>query len=242
MGEEVGMKVSMKVRLGLTIAAVLMAGTVSAQGPGGMGMGQGGGPGGGPGFGQHRPPMERAFGQQGEMGRWWNNPRMVEQLKLTDEQRKAMDGILQEHKMKLVDLRGSLQKAELELEPMVKQDQPNETALLAQIDKVAQARADLEKANARFLLALRGKLTPDQWKQVQAFRENGGMQRRGMGPMGNGGQGRGQGQGGWRQGGQGPGGQGPGGMYRHQGPPPPPAAAPQGSTPPASGPGAGDTQ
>jgi Spy/CpxP family protein refolding chaperone len=239
-----GMNVSMKMRFGLTIAAVLMAGTVLAQDPGGMGMGQGGGPGGGPGFGQHRPPMERAFGQKGEMGRWWNNPRAVEQLKLTDDQRKAMDGILFEHREKLIDLQGSLKKAELEMEPMMRAraDQPNETALLAQIDKVAQARADLEKANARFLLALRGKLTPDQWKQLQAFRESGGMQHRGMGSMGNGGQERGQGQGGWRQGGQGPGGQGPGGMYRHQGPPPPPAAAPQGSTPPASGTGAGEVQ
>jgi hypothetical protein len=35
---------------------------------------------------------------------------------------------------------------------------------------VAAARAELFKANARFLLAIRGKLTSDQWKQVQEFR------------------------------------------------------------------------
>jgi Spy/CpxP family protein refolding chaperone len=61
----------------------------------------------------------------------------------------------------------------------MKADQPNESAILSQIDKVAQARAELEKANARFLLALRAKLTPDQWKQVQNFREGGGPERRG---------------------------------------------------------------
>jgi hypothetical protein len=63
-------------------------------------------------------------------------------------------------------------KAELEMEPMMRDDQPNEAAVLAQIDKVAQARAELEKANARFLFALRAKLTPEQWKQVQEFRKN----------------------------------------------------------------------
>jgi len=47
-----------------------------------------------------------------------------------------------------------------------------------QIDKVAQARAELEKANARFLFALRSKLTPDQWKQVQDLRGNRQMMRR----------------------------------------------------------------
>lgn len=60
------------------------------------------------------------------------------------------------------------------MEPLVSADQPNESRILAQIDKVAQARAELEKANARYLLALRNKLTPDQWKQVQAFRANHG--------------------------------------------------------------------
>ncbi len=89
-----------------------------------------------------------------------------------DTQHKAMDDTLQQHRETLVDLRGTLEKAELELEPMMKQDQPNEGQILSQIDKVAQARAELEKANARFLLAIRSKLTPDQWKQMQAVRES----------------------------------------------------------------------
>ena len=112
------------------------------------------------------------MGPHGDHGRWWNNPKLIEKLKLTDEQRKAMDDILQQHREKLIDLRAAVDKAELEMEPMVRADQPNESAVLAQIDKVAQARAELEKANARFLFALRAKLTPDQWKQVQDFRNN----------------------------------------------------------------------
>ena len=110
------------------------------------------------------------MGGMGDHGRWWNNPKTIDRLKLTDAQRKAMDDTLQQHREGLVDLRGSLEKAELELEPMMQQDQPNESQILAQIDKVAQARAELEKANARFLLAIRSKLSSDQWKQMQADR------------------------------------------------------------------------
>ena len=176
------MKAHITVRLGLAIAAVLMAGTVLAQGPGG-GQGMGMGAGSGPGFGGHRPPMERALGAGGEHGRWWNNPRIVEKLKLSDDQRKAMDGILLEHREKLVDLRGSVEKAELEMEPLMRDDQPNEARILAQIDKVAQARAELEKANARFLLAIRAKLTPEQWKLVQAFRASHEGEGRGPGGL-----------------------------------------------------------
>jgi len=132
----------------------------------------------GPGFGMHRPPMERALGPGGEHGKWWNNPQIVEKLQLTEDQRKGMDAILQQHREKLIDLRANLEKSELALEPMMGEDQPNESAVFQQIDKVAQARAELEKANARFLFALRSKLTPDQWKQVQELRGNLRMMRR----------------------------------------------------------------
>ena len=57
---------------------------------------------GGPGFGMHRPPMERSLGLRG--GRWWNEPAMIEKLRLTDDQRKAMDQILLEHREKLIDM------------------------------------------------------------------------------------------------------------------------------------------
>ena len=203
------MKALVTMRLGVAIAIGLLAGTALAQGPGG-GMGQG--------FGGHRPPMENAFGFQGAQGRWWNNPRIVERLKLTDVQRKEFDDIYMQHREKLIDLRANLQKAELALEPLVRDSQPNEAKILAQIDKVAQARAELEKANAAYLLAIRSKLTAEQWTQVQAERAN----RENMGGAG---QRYGQRQGGWRPG---------GGQYNR--PAPPPQTPPPGSgtaTPPA---------
>jgi periplasmic protein CpxP/Spy len=193
------MKGSMALRTGVAVAALLAAGAVFAQEPPAAA--------GGPGFGGHRPPMERALGGHGEHGKWWNNPTVVEKLKLTDDQRKAMDAIYLQHREKLIDLRANLEKSELKMEPLMSADQPNESAILAQIDEVAQTRAELEKANARFLLALRSKLTPDQWKQVQEFRaSHEGMHRN------------------WRPGGPRPG--GPDGD--NQAPPPPPAPGPQG--------------
>jgi periplasmic protein CpxP/Spy len=187
------------------------------------------GPGGPDGPGRmmiHRPPMEQAFvGGPGLGGRWWDNPRVIERLKLTDDQRKAFDQILLDHREKLIDLRANVEKAELAMEPLVQADQPNESGILAQIDKVAQARAELEKANARYLLALRSKLTPDQWKQVQEFRKNRGHE--GWGPEGR------------RPDGMRPGRRGPDGGGPGDGPgAPPPAPGPQGmqeSGPPADG-------
>ncbi len=171
------MKAGLAIKLSLA-AMFAAAMAAAAQGPGG-----GAGPGMGrgmeePGFGMHRPPMERALGLNG--GRWWNNPSIVEKLKLTDDQRKGMDQILLDHRKDLVDKRGALEKAELDLEPLMQDDQPNEGKVLAQIDKVAQARAELEKANARFLLAIRARLSPEQWKQLKAERME-HMEHRGWG-------------------------------------------------------------
>lgn len=128
-------------------------------------------PGDGPGFGMHRPPLERLLGP-GAGGRWWNNPKVIEQLKLTDDQRKDMDQILLQHRENLIDMRADVEKAELAMEPLVGADQPNEQAILAQIDRIAQARAELEKANARFLLALRAKLSPEQFKELKTLRDD----------------------------------------------------------------------
>jgi Spy/CpxP family protein refolding chaperone len=195
--------------------------------------------------------MEGAFGGAGAHGQWWNNPNIVKQLTLTDDQRKAMDGIVQDHKMKLIDLHANLEKAEVTMGPMMKADMPDQKAIEAQIDKVVMARAELEKANARFLLDIRMKLTPDQWKQLQSLRMN-QMQHQGM--RGDGHDGHGGGRGGWGQDGQHPGmdGQGgqqfrgpggPGGQYHRQMPGgQPPANAPQSAPAPPAGSGSGDTQ
>ena len=114
------------------------------------------------------PPMQRAF--EGRHGRWWNNPKVAQQVGLTADQQKKMDDIMQQHRLKLIDLNAALQKQEAIMQPLIEADQPDETKILAQIDAIAQARAELEKANARMLLGIRQVLTPDQWKKLRAMR------------------------------------------------------------------------
>ncbi len=158
----VEMNAGKKVWLGAVVAALLtLAAAAGAQAPPA--------PRGGFGPEMRQGPGDEAFGAL--RGRFWNNPKIVDALKLTDDQRKAMDDILQQHLETLVDLRANAEKAELALRPMINADQLDESKIVAQIDQVAQARAELFKANARFLLAIRGKLTPDQWKQIQEFRD-----------------------------------------------------------------------
>lgn len=111
--------------------------------------------------------MERAF-HGGPPGRWWLDPALVQRLALTADQQKRIDGLFQQNRLKLIDLSADVQKQEAILEPLLEADRPDEAQVLAQIDHVAQARAELEKANARMLLGFRSVLTLDQWKKLEA--------------------------------------------------------------------------
>jgi Spy/CpxP family protein refolding chaperone len=110
-------------------------------------------------------------------GLWWKNPDTIQKLSLTDDQQKKMNAIFQDSRLKLIDLKASLEKQEVILQPMLDANPPDTNKVLAQIDHVAQARAELEKANAKMLLGIRGILTADQWTKLQADR---GSSRRSM--------------------------------------------------------------
>lgn len=149
---------------GPAAAFMLVPGAVAQDGSGAKRVG--------PGFASHRSPFARAFHFG---GRFWDNPKIAATLKITPDQQKQMDNILYQHRERLIDLRASLQKSELEMEPLMNADEPNRAAIEAQIDKVVAARAALEKANSNFLLDIRMKLTPDQWEQIKNFRAQRGM-------------------------------------------------------------------
>ncbi len=113
-----------------------------------------------------KPPLERVLGVPG--GKWWTRPEMAQKLGLTADQTKKMDDTFQQYRLKLIDLNASVQREETIMEPLVAAEQPDEAKIVAQIDKVAQARAELEKANARMLLGIRRLLTPEQWNKLKA--------------------------------------------------------------------------
>ncbi len=186
----------MKTKWAIVAAVVtVLAGMAVAQ----MGPGAGPCPGAGPQAGMPGPMQGRGMGPggpgmgfgmgrgagmgRGPMGRWWMNSALVQKLGINDAQVQKIEKIFQDHRMQLIDLHAAVAKQEATLEPLIEAERPNEAQVTAQIDKIAQARANLEKSNAQMLLAIRQVLTVDQWKQLQSQRGMGRMQDRpGAGP------------------------------------------------------------
>jgi len=135
------------------------------QGPGQPGPrppGQGLGP-------AHRDGAARGpFQMGGPGGKWWGNPELVKKLSITPEQVKRMDDVLQQSRLKLIDLNATLQKEEVMMEGLMRGPQLDDAKILPAVDRIAQARAELEKANARLMLGIRHVLTPEQWEKLQS--------------------------------------------------------------------------
>ena len=104
------------------------------------------------------------------MEEWWTSPRVAEELGLSDQQKQQLEKISQDSRLKVIDLRADVEKQEVILGPLLRTFHPDEAQVLAQVDKVSQARAALEKQRVQTMLASRGVLTEEQWKKLEDSR------------------------------------------------------------------------
>ena len=130
------------------------------------------GPNGGPPpqSGQSNEGQMRAGLQVGPPGRWWDDKSFAKSLKLRPEQQTRMDAIFEQNRNTLVTRYQGLQQAESQMEEISRSPNPDETTLFTQIDRVAQARADLEKANTHMLLQIRKEMDADQLARLEKHR------------------------------------------------------------------------
>jgi Spy/CpxP family protein refolding chaperone len=115
-------------------------------------------------------PTMRGGVQLGPPIRWWDDKHYVKNLHLRADQKKRMDGLFDENRANLVNRYDALQQEESKMEVLSHAQTLDEGALFAQIDRVAQARADLEKATTHVMLQVRKEMDPDQITRLDASR------------------------------------------------------------------------
>lgn len=114
----------------------------------------------GPGRGGY--PAPRYAPTLGPPGRWWDDKKMARNLSLRNDQQKRMDDIFEAGKGNLLQMYSSLQREEARFSTMSSAELSDETKVFAAIDRVAQARADVAKANAHILLQIRREMDASQ--------------------------------------------------------------------------------
>ena len=108
--------------------------------------------------------------QLGPPGRWWDDRQFAKSIGIDSTQQQRMDDVFGANKGTLVKLFKNLQHEESQLEKVTRVRELNEAQIFDQIDRVVQARGELEKANAHYLLQLRKEMTPEQAARLDDYR------------------------------------------------------------------------
>ncbi len=103
-------------------------------------------------------------------GRWWNDPDIAQSVGLSAAQIKRMDETFDGARDHLIDLDAAVRKAEGGLQSLLDTDPIDRGKVMAQVEKLTQAKSELEKAAAQMLLDIRVQLTHDQWVKLAGVR------------------------------------------------------------------------
>ncbi len=109
-------------------------------------------------------------GKRPDLGAWWKNSEVVQELALSQEQVSQIEQAFFEHRLKLIDLKAAVEREETRLQPLMEAEQVREPEIAAQIEKVVQARGALEIAKVMMMISIRKVLTVDQWKKLEGIR------------------------------------------------------------------------
>jgi len=109
-----------------------------------------------------------------EMGKWWQNSEIAKKLALTDSQIAKLNDTFYNHRLKLIDDSAAMEKADLKLQNLLDEDEPNKGQVSAQVDQVLAARGALEREYTMMNLDLREVLSVQQWKQLKSIRNERG--------------------------------------------------------------------
>jgi Spy/CpxP family protein refolding chaperone len=102
-------------------------------------------------------------------GRWWERPRIAAELGLSDGQRRTLDAVALEHAKTMVDFKGDVEKAELDLRVAADGDPFDAQKVRGAFAVLQQKRARLEQERFELLLRVREVLTGEQWKRLTRF-------------------------------------------------------------------------
>lgn len=105
--------------------------------------------------------------QLGPPARWWDDKGFAKSLKLRPDQQRRMDAVFEANRQALVKGSQDLEQEELRMNSLAHSRTLDEASLFAEIDRLEQARAELEKARTHYLLQLRAEMDPDQIDKLE---------------------------------------------------------------------------
>ena len=99
-------------------------------------------------------------------GAWWNSP-IVQNMDLSETQRKGIRGTVRQYRGHLMDLREAVQRADSDLETALGESPVDQRKANEAIEHLATARGELTRTLSQMTLRLRTILSNEQWQELQ---------------------------------------------------------------------------
>ncbi|MCU0291185.1 MAG: periplasmic heavy metal sensor [Thermoanaerobaculaceae bacterium] len=100
-------------------------------------------------------------------GRWWERPKVAQELGLTAEQKQRLEETTYESARVMIDLKAALDKAELDLKVVGDAEPLDLKRAREAFAALQQARMRLENERFELLLRVRQVLQPEQWQRLR---------------------------------------------------------------------------
>lgn len=113
-------------------------------------------------------------------GRWWNNSQIVEQIKLTDEQREKIQNTIIKYQKKVLDAKNEASKLELEFDPVMEADKFNTEKAKDLLREIQKYRLETMLIRGEMLIEFRDILSKEQYMKLKSIRGSRQMGRKGM--------------------------------------------------------------
>ena len=107
-------------------------------------------------------------------GRWWSQPRLVQELGLRPEQVRRIESIFREQRQRLAELKTRYERELTEFQALLAGDQIDRTAVDVKLDDVHRARSAMVRSTLNMQLDIRACLDPAQRERLKGLRGRGG--------------------------------------------------------------------
>jgi len=115
-------------------------------------------------------------GRPGQMkmppGPWWRMPDAARKLQLNNDEKQQLDRLYKENRRTLIELKSRIERERFDLEEILEQETFGESAAMAQLKKLQDARTELATERFRFLVKVRLLLGLERFQNLKTvFRD-----------------------------------------------------------------------
>ena len=100
-------------------------------------------------------------------GKWWKDPGIAKELQLTPGEVKQFDKLFVESRRRMIELKNQVEKEQFEYQNLMESKTLDEAAVNRQLQKLDQARSELNEERSRFVVAVRKILGSERFQRLQ---------------------------------------------------------------------------